>query len=65
MMIQVIYKTGKYDMVKSETLNRLLADGEIVQFRRSTGWTKVGRDPIRSFRQGKFWPEMERRQHTV
>lgn len=65
MMIQVIYKTGKYDMIKAEILNRLLANGEIDQFRRTTGWTKVGRDPIRSLHQRKFPTEMERRQHTV
>ncbi len=62
MMIQVIYHSGKYDMVKTETLNRLIANGEIDQFRRSSGWTKVGRDPIRTFRSEKFPAVGERRQ---
>jgi len=62
MMIQVKYNSGTYDMVKAESLHRLIANGEIDQFRRGNGWTKVGRDPIRSLRQVKFPAEMERRQ---
>ena len=65
MMIQVKYRNGTYDMVKTETLNRLLANGEIDQFRRSSGWTRVGEDPIRSPRQVKLPTEMERRQFVA
>lgn len=47
MMIQVLYSNGKYDLVKSQTLERLIDSKEIVQFKRSTGWVELGRDPIR------------------
>jgi hypothetical protein len=65
MMIQVKYRSGKYDVVKTEILNRLLSIGEIDQFRRRSGWAKVGRDPIRSTSQGIYRAETERRQRDV
>ena len=65
MMIQIIYNTGTYDMIKSEHLNRLLVNGEVAQFKRSTGWIKVGRDPIRKIRQENYPASFDRRQRTV
>jgi len=53
MMIQVFYNTGTHDMVKPETLNNLLVNGVIAQFKRSTGWVKVGRDRIRNIPEGR------------
>lgn len=65
MMIPVVYKTGTHDVVKPELLNRLLVKGEIAEFKRTTGWVKVGNDPIRNLRQG-YYPEIfNRRQHVA
>lgn len=65
MMIPVVYKTGTHDIVKSEILNRLLGNGVIDQFKRATGWVKVGSDPIRKIRQEVYPEEHDRRQHAV
>lgn len=61
MMIQVIYNSGTHDMIKAEHLNRLLLNGEIDQFKRTTGWVKVGHDPIRNIRQGHYSLGQDRR----
>lgn len=65
MMIQVIYNSGRHDMIKTEHLNRLLVNGEIDQFRRTTGWVKVGFDPIRKIRQENYPMNQDRRQRSV
>lgn len=64
MMIPVVYKTGKHDIVKSEMLNRLLVYGVVAEFKRSTGWVKVGSEPIRKIRQEDY-PENFNRRHLV
>lgn len=64
MMIPVVYKTGKHDIVKSEMLNRLLLYGVVAEFKRSTGWVKVGSEPIRKIRQEDY-PEKFNRRHLV
>lgn len=65
MMIPVIYNTGAHDIVKAEVLNRLLVSGVIDQFRRATGWVKVGSDPIRKIRHEEFPEKTDRRHHDV
>lgn len=65
MMLPVIYNSGTHDIIKTEHLNRLLINGEIDQFRRNTGWVKVGIDPIRRFRQENYPMGQDRRQPTV
>ncbi len=47
MMIRVIYKDYTYDMAEASILGELLNASEIVAFERSSGWVRVGRDPIR------------------
>ena len=47
MLIRVIYANGAYDMVKEQTLDRLLERGEVAGFQRHDGWAVVGRDHIR------------------
>jgi hypothetical protein len=64
MMIQVFYNTGTHDMVKPETLNNLLVNGVIAQFKRSTGWVKVGRDRIRNIPEDRY-PESFDRRHRA
>ncbi len=47
MVIRIKYRDGRYDMVKASHLNRLIAANLISQFKRSSGWAIIGRDPIR------------------
>lgn len=47
MLILVVYDDGTHDMVESYQLDYLISTGRIVEFCRSSGWVKVGKDPIR------------------
>jgi len=47
MPIKVIYIDNTAGVVKACNLDQLIKKGKIVAFRRSDGWAKVGRDPIR------------------
>ena len=47
MLIRVIYKNGKLDMVKPKMLDYLLEDDKVTGFMRSTGWVFIGSDSIR------------------
>ncbi|HET6420500.1 MAG TPA: hypothetical protein VFG19_10110 [Geobacteraceae bacterium] len=47
MMIRVIYKDFTYDMATTSILDDLLTTNKILAFQRSSGWVRVGRDPIR------------------
>jgi hypothetical protein len=46
-LIKVIYIDNSAGVVKSSSLEQLIVTGKIVAFRRSEGWTKLGRDPLR------------------
>lgn len=59
-MIQVRYKDGKYDMVKHTRLDQLITSGKILEFRRSSGWVRIGRDPIRGPKSDYHGPERRR-----
>lgn len=59
MLLRVQYDTGKYDMVKNDLLDRLIASGRIVKFQRSTGWVLIGHDRIR--RNGDGYDGTEKR----
>jgi len=48
MMIRVMYSDGRFDIVKTNTLDNLLDQQAVTSFKRSTGWAVVGRDQIRS-----------------
>jgi len=52
MPIGVIYKNNKRGTVENYLLDDLIKDERIKAFRRSTGWVRIGRDPIR-----KMWHE--------
>jgi hypothetical protein len=47
MLIKVIYIDNSAGVVKACSLEQLIKKGQIVAFRRSDGWAKVGRDPVR------------------
>lgn len=42
MVIRVMYKNNKYDMVKAFRLDELIDSGKIVKFHRSDGWATIG-----------------------
>ena len=54
MLIRVRYKDGRIDLVPSQRLDELIMMSEVVQFERSAGWVRVGRDPIRSTLRGHY-----------
>ncbi|WP_374045152.1 GSU3473 family protein [Geobacter sp. AOG1] len=51
MAIKVIYQDGYCGDVTSSTLNYLIEKREVIAFKRSDGWAKIGRDAIRSRQQ--------------
>ncbi len=42
MVIRVMYKNNKYDMLKASRLDELIDSGKIVKFHRSDGWATIG-----------------------
>ncbi|HBG05941.1 MAG TPA: hypothetical protein DDY22_10390 [Geobacter sp.] len=50
MLIQVNYADDRYDYVKDFMLEPLIKSGAITKFRRTSGWVRVGVDPIRKTR---------------
>ena len=57
MLIKVIYVDNTAGVVKASSLDQLIKKGKIVAFRRSEGWAKVGRDPVRGSSGGYTGPE--------
>lgn len=47
MMIRIMYSDGRFDMVRPAMLDRLLQTDRLASFKRASGWTVVGRDPLR------------------
>jgi len=45
--IKVIYMDNSAGVVKASSLEQLIITRRIVAFRRSEGWVKIGRDPVR------------------
>jgi len=54
MLIQVKHDDDRYDYVKDFMLDVLIETGAIAQFRRSSGWVRIGVDPIRKPRSEKY-----------
>ena len=48
MLINIVYRNGKYGLVEDSELDELIAKKEIKKFLRSTGWCTLGVDPIRT-----------------
>jgi hypothetical protein len=61
MLIQVAYLDNRYDYLKDFQLDRLLEQRQVASFRRSSGWVKVGVDPIREQRRNYAYYGPERR----
>jgi hypothetical protein len=61
MLIQVNYADDRYDYVKDFMLDSLIEAGKVTQFRRSSGWVRVGEDPIRSRRPSGGYSGADRR----
>jgi hypothetical protein len=50
MLIQVKYPDNRYDYVKKNILDIFIESKIITEFKRSTGWVKIGIDPIRKIK---------------
>jgi hypothetical protein len=61
MLIQVILANKKYDYVKDFMLGNLIETGDVVGFRRDSGWVTIGTDPVRSSRANNEYQGIERR----
>jgi hypothetical protein len=59
MLIKVIYKNSKFDMVKPFYLDKLILEDEIKMFLRSGKWVAIGVDPLRG--PGGLYKGTERR----
>ena len=60
MLIRVIYKDGRFDMVKPQMLDNLLEEHKVTSFMRSSGWAIIGRDSIRKGSSGGYWGKEQR-----
>lgn len=47
MKVQVLSHYDTIETVNVRDLRRLIAAGEVLAFRRSSGWVKVGSEPVR------------------
>ena len=54
LQINVVYKNGVKGSIGSALLNTLINSKQVEQFERSSGWVKVGVDPIRSMGETSF-----------
>lgn len=54
MLIRVVYRNGRHDMVKPHLLDKLLAQQALRSFRRASGWAVIGIDPLRGSRPEKY-----------
>lgn len=61
MLIRVMYDDGRFDMVKPQLLDALLAAEKVMSFKRSESWAVVGRDTIRSRHNSQEYQGGERR----
>ncbi|OHB24650.1 MAG: hypothetical protein A2X84_09840 [Desulfuromonadaceae bacterium GWC2_58_13] len=62
MMIPVVMKNGSEQRVFPKVLNEMLASGQVMFFKRTSGWVVVGRDQTR--RKGPtIYDGRERRGH--
>lgn len=60
MLIRILYKNKKHDMVKDIMLDKLVISGKITKFYRSDGWVNIGHDPIRGLGGSYNGPERRR-----
>jgi hypothetical protein len=55
-----MYEDGRFDMVRNDMLDILIANMKIKKIRRVNGWVDTERDPIRQSL-GVAWDGLERR----
>ncbi len=60
MLIRVMYGDGRFDMVRNDMLDILVANMKIKKIRRASGWVDVERDEIRQSL-GVPWDGLEQR----
>ncbi len=65
MMIGVIYKNNRRGMIDEYLLEELIKEDKIKAFRRSGGWAKIGRDPIRERWKSSSYKGQERRKREL
>ena len=65
MMIGVIYKNNRRGMIDEYLLDEFIKDERIKAFRRSGGWAKVGRDPVRERWKPTTYCGQERRKREL
>jgi hypothetical protein len=65
MPIGVIYNNNKRGTVEDYLLDDLIKDERIKAFRRSTGWVRIGRDPIRKMWHESAFDGQERRKREL
>ena len=63
MLIPVVLKGGKEELVSKDELQYLLVIDQVMFFKRSDGWAVLGRDNMRKHKATHFAPE--RREHQV
>ncbi len=63
MLIPVVLKDGKEELVSKDELQYLIVTEQILFFKRSNGWAVFGRDSMRHERQP--YGGAERREHQV
>ncbi|MCF6179251.1 MAG: hypothetical protein L3J63_07665 [Geopsychrobacter sp.] len=47
MLVRVMYEDGRFDMVRNDMLDILVANMKVRKIRRSSGWIDVERDQVR------------------
>lgn len=52
--INVVYKNGVKDRISPALLGTLIHTRQVEKFERSSGWVKVGVDPVRQTGEGAF-----------
>jgi hypothetical protein len=63
MLIRVVYKNDKHDMVKPFFLDSLISENKLKKFLRSNGWATIGIDRLRGV--GGQFSGIERRKNTI
>jgi NDP-sugar pyrophosphorylase family protein len=65
MLIGVIYKNNRRGMIDEYLLEELIKEDKIKAFRRSGGWAKIGRDPVRERWKSSSYKGQERRKREL
>ena len=64
MLIKVMYRDRKFDMVKPEVLNELISSRKIKKFKRADGWADVDTAPLRQSNRSHEEPERRAKSGT-